>query len=65
MRFAEVSLRIALDEGEGFASVADWRAAHIEFWTSREFRDAIGCSAFTPSDDTAVVVQWFKVVERL
>jgi uncharacterized protein YhfF len=37
MRFAEVNLRIALVEGKGFASVADWRAAHIEFWTSRRF----------------------------
>lgn len=50
---------------EGFASVADWRAAHIEFWTSREFRDAIGSSAFSPVDDTAVVVTWFKVIEAL
>ena len=65
MRFAEVDLRIAQDEGEGFTSVNDWRAAHIEFWTSREFRDAIGASTFTPGDDTVVVVIWFKVIERL
>lgn len=65
MRFAEVNLRIAVDEGEGFASVEDWRAAHIAFWTSSEFRDAIGARAFTPDDDTPVVVTWFKVVEPL
>jgi uncharacterized protein YhfF len=65
MRFADVDLSIALDEGEGFASISDWRAAHVAFWTSREFRDAIGFSAFTPDDDTAVVVTWFKVIERL
>ena len=65
MRFADVDLRIALDESEGFTSIDDWRAAHIEFWTSREFRDSIGASTFTPGDDTAVVVIWFKVIERL
>ncbi len=65
MRFAEVDLPIAIGEGEGFASVDDWRAAHIKFWTSREFRDAIGASTFTPVDHTAVVVIWFKVIERL
>jgi uncharacterized protein YhfF len=65
MRFDEVDLPTARDEGEGFASVADWRAAHVEFWTSREFRDAIGASAFTPVDDTTVVVTWFKVIERV
>ena len=30
----EVDLPFALEEGEGFGSVAEWREAHVEFWLS-------------------------------
>ena len=45
---------LALDEGEGFETVADWRHAHEEFWADQ----GIG-------DDTLIVAERFRVVERL
>jgi uncharacterized protein YhfF len=30
---------LAVDEGEGFESVADWRRAHEQFWTEVEVTD--------------------------
>ncbi|MGX6447996.1 ASCH domain-containing protein [Patulibacter sp. S7RM1-6] len=61
----DVDLRIARAEGEGFASVDEWRAAHLEFWTSASYREEIGDPAFVPSDDAAVVVTWVEISERL
>ena len=54
LRAAEVDLAFALDEGEGFESVADWRHAHEEFWADREI-----------DDDTLIVAERFRVVDRL
>jgi uncharacterized protein YhfF len=54
LRAADVDLAFALDEGEGFESVADWRHAHEEFWADREI-----------DDDTLIVAERFRVVDRL
>ncbi|MFD7572151.1 ASCH domain-containing protein, partial [Streptomyces sp. NPDC059810] len=56
-------LRLALDEGEGFLSVADWRAAHERFWHSAEMREGLGDPGFVVDDTTMVVVERFRVVE--
>ncbi len=32
MALDEVGLQFAIDEGEGFASVEDWRAAGLRYW---------------------------------
>ena len=59
IRFAVVSngqqfiVRIG-DEGEGFESVADWRAAHERFWPDRNI-----------TDETVMLCERFRVVERL
>ncbi|MGW8599678.1 ASCH domain-containing protein [Streptomyces sp. NPDC055893] len=58
-------LRLALDEGEGFLSVADWRAAHERFWHSAEMREGLGDPGFVVDDTTMVVVERFRVVERV
>ncbi|MER5355150.1 ASCH domain-containing protein [Kitasatospora sp. NPDC002551] len=58
----EVDLRHALDEGEGYASVAEWRAGHERFWHSEELRAALGEPAFTVDDTTAVVLERFRLV---
>jgi uncharacterized protein YhfF len=42
----------AIDEGEGYESVADWRSGHEEFWPSPEFRAAMRDPNFTISDAT-------------
>ena len=50
---AEIDVRFARDEGEGFESVDDWREAHERFFER-------------PIDgDTQIVAVRFKVVERL
>jgi uncharacterized protein YhfF len=58
-----VSLRVALGEGEGFESVEQWRAAHLDFWTSTSFREEIGDPAFEPAHDASVVVEWVELGE--
>jgi uncharacterized protein YhfF len=65
VRAGEVDEQFARDEGEGFESVADWRAAHARFWGSNPDRDAAGAPAFEIDDDTLVVCERFRVVERL
>jgi uncharacterized protein YhfF len=54
----EVDLAFAREEGEGFESVAEWRAVHEGFWAS-----------FLPhvrvDDETPVVAERFRLVEVL
>jgi uncharacterized protein YhfF len=54
VRAGEVDLAFARDEGEGFDSVEEWRAAHETFWAGTEI-----------TDDTLVVAERFRLVERL
>jgi uncharacterized protein YhfF len=54
LRAGEVDLAFAHDEGEGFDSVEEWRAAHELFWAGTEI-----------TDDTLVVAERFRLVERL
>lgn len=62
-----IDLAVAREEGEGFTTVAEWRAAHEEFWLSfaDELRTRLGDPGWDLSDDTLVVVQRFRVVELL
>ncbi len=55
VRAGDVDEAFAHDEGEGFESVADWRAAHERFWG--------GYRAEPITDDTLVVCDRFRVVE--
>ena len=50
----EIDLQFARDEGEGFESVADWRAAHDRFWSDRAI-----------THDTIIVAERFRLVERI
>ena len=50
----EVDLQFARDEGEGFESVADWRAAHERFWSEQAI-----------TDETPIVAERFRLVERV
>ena len=61
VRLADVDLRHALDEGEGDASVASWRAGHERFWNSADMRAALG-DTFVVDDDTMVVAERFRVL---
>ncbi len=64
-RMGEVDLPFAIDEGEGFRSVEEWRVAHVSFFTSAEMIAALGEPPVRIDDDTPVVCTRFRVVERL
>jgi uncharacterized protein YhfF len=63
MRLGDVDLNHALGEGEGYASVAEWRAGHEQFWHSAEIRQELGDPAFTVDDDTLVVAEEFRLIQ--
>ena len=62
-----VELQFAVEEGEGFSSVAEWRAAHERFWLSYadETRAWLGDPGWLPSDETPIVCERVRLVERL
>jgi uncharacterized protein YhfF len=60
---ADIDLRHVLDDGD--ESVAQWRAAHEEYWHSAEMRDLLGDPGFTAGDDTVVLAQRFRLVRAL
>jgi uncharacterized protein YhfF len=62
IRLADVDLAHALGEGEGYKSVADWRAGHERFWHSADIRGEMGDPDFTVDDDTLVVAQTFRLI---
>ncbi len=64
-RVGDIDLQHAIDEGEGYESVAQWRAGHERFWHSAQMREALGDPGFIVVDDTMAVTQRFRVVERI
>jgi len=65
IRLADVDLAHALGEGEGYTSVAEWRAGHEAFWHSAELRAALGDPDFTVGDHTLLVAEEFRLVRDL
>lgn len=63
-RLADVDLEFAIDEGEGFETLVQWRDAHLRFFTSPEMTAALGDPPVEIDDDTLVVCSRFRVVER-
>ncbi len=57
----DVPLAHAVAEGEGYASLEEWREGHMRFWTSDAMRAELGGS-FVIDDDTRVVLERFAVV---
>jgi uncharacterized protein YhfF len=60
---ADIDLRHVLDDGD--ESVAQWRAAHEEYWHSAEVRELLGDPGFTVGDDTVVLAQRFRLMHAL
>lgn len=60
-----VDLAFAIDEGEGFKTVGEWKAAHRAFFTCPEMKAFLGDPPFTVDDRTLVVCYRFRVVERI
>lgn len=63
IRVGDVDLAHAVGEGEGYTSIAEWRAGHEQFWRSAEMRKALGNPKFTVDHDTLVVAQTFRLAE--
>ncbi len=61
----EVDFGHVVDEGEGHATVSDWRKGHENFWRSKEIVASLGGVAPILDDSTLVVLERFRVVERL
>ena len=55
----------ARDEGEGYSTVAEWRAGHERFWHSEEMRNFLGDPLFAVNDDTMMVLERFRVTKLL
>jgi uncharacterized protein YhfF len=66
-RLADVDDRHAIDEGEGYANTAEFRVAHERFWNGYrdKIRAGLGDPAWEITDDTLVVLERFRIVERL
>ena len=64
-RMGDVELPFAIDEGEGFETVAAWRDAHIRFFASPDFAALLDEPPVVLDDETLVVWERFRVVERL
>ena len=62
VRLADVDLAHAVGEGEGYTSVAEWRAGHERFWHSAESRADLGDPGFTVDDGTLLVAEAFRLV---
>ena len=66
-RIADVTWEQVDSEGESFVSVDDWRRGHEEFWS--RYLDVIRTHTNDPlwniTDDTEVVYETFRIVERL
>jgi uncharacterized protein YhfF len=67
VRAADVDEQFARDEGEGFESVADWRAAHERFFglSTETYREFTGDPNWSFDDDSMVVCERFKLVRTL
>lgn len=57
----DVPLDHALAEGEGYASVEDWRAGHTRFWTSAAMSAELG-GEIELTDATPVVLEQFVLI---
>ncbi|WP_030788528.1 ASCH domain-containing protein [Streptomyces sp. NRRL S-920] len=62
---ADVDLAHAVDEGEGYTTVAAWRAGHERFWHGAGLRAALGDATFTVDDGTELVLERFRLAVDL
>ncbi len=63
-RMCDVDLAFAIDEGEGFETLEQWRDAHVRFFSSPETVALLGDPPVPIDDDTVVVCSRFRVIER-
>ena len=56
--------RVARAEGESYQTAAGWRSEHERFWRQEVFPDWKG-EVPVLDDSTPVVVEWFRLRERV
>jgi uncharacterized protein YhfF len=61
IRLGDADHQLALEEGEGFRSVADWRAAHESFWHHYALPELP--TDFLLDDNSRVVVVRFRLAK--
>jgi uncharacterized protein YhfF len=64
IRLGDVDIALAHDEGEGFQSVAEWREAHLRFWTEEVIPRLPPEMAGPLTDRAQVVVVRFRLVPQ-
>lgn len=47
----EVDLKFAIDEGEGYSSIDEWREAGLTYWSKEDV-----------TDETLIVCEWFRLI---
>ncbi|MEU1889147.1 ASCH domain-containing protein [Micromonospora sp. WMMD987] len=62
VRLGDVDLDHARDEGEGYDSVAAWRAGHEEYWHGPDYLGWVDDPGFRVDDDTLAVTERFRLV---
>jgi uncharacterized protein YhfF len=62
IRLGDAGRRLAIEEGEGFGGVAQWREAHVRFWTDEVLPTLTDGVAGPLTDESQVVVQRFRLV---
>jgi uncharacterized protein YhfF len=60
----QVNYEHVVDEGEGHATISEWRAGHESFWQSEEMTNSLGDSNLFLDDTTRVVLERFRVIKR-
>ena len=60
-RLGLITLQHVLNEGDGYKSLTEWRAAHESFWASENMRQALDDPDSTVDDQTLVVLETFYV----
>ncbi len=67
VRLADVDDQHAIDEGEGYADAAAFRVDHEAYWNGYidRIRQGLGDPTFALTDDTQVVLERFRILERL
>ena len=69
VRLADVDDKHAIDEGEGYADAVAFRASHERYWVESGVVDRVRAHLGDPDwsidDDTLVVAERFRIVERL
>ena len=64
IRLGDADLQLALDEGEGFSSVAEWREAHERFWSEEIVPSLPERRRAAIDDDTLIMVERFRLLSR-